>query len=82
MKLELFVRSLAQFEFSSLTLIGMSYQSKKNAHLYRHLEAFFIRLAVDVNFHRQKSLEIFDKNSTYKICQKEQGNKSITPHAN
>ena len=28
----------------SLTLIGMSYESKKNAHLWRHLGAFFIRL--------------------------------------
>ena len=27
-----------------LTLLGMSYATKKNAHLWRHLGAFFIRL--------------------------------------
>ena len=29
---------------SRLTLIGMSYESKKNAHFYRHLRVFFLRL--------------------------------------
>ena len=85
MKLELFVRSLAQFEFSSLTLIGMSYQSKKNAHLYRHLEAFFIRLAgcqinpIDVNFHLQKSLYFFDENSADKIWSKKNKEIKVSP---
>ena len=37
-----------------LTLIGMSYESKKN----------------DVNFHLQESLDIFDKKSADKICSK------------
>ena len=37
----------------------------------------------DVNFHLQKSLEIFDKNSVDKIWSKKgQGDKSIPPHAN
>ena len=30
--------------YNGLTLIGMSYESKKNAHLLRHLEASFVRL--------------------------------------
>ena len=43
-----------------LNLIGMSYESKKNAHLYRHLWAGTMTLAghqinlIDVNFHLQK----------------------------
>jgi hypothetical protein len=38
---------------------------------------------VEVNFHLQNSLEIFDKNSALKNpIQKGQGHKSITPHAN
>ena len=47
---------------NTLTLIGMSYESKKNAHLKHHLGTFFIRL----NFHL-KSLEIIDKESAEKI---------------
>ena len=36
--------------------------------------------SIDVNFHLQKSLEIFDNNSADKnLTQKEQGNKSIMP---
>ena len=49
-----------------LTLIVMSYESKKNAYLWRHLGASFIRLN-DVNFYLQKRLEIFDRNSADKI---------------
>ena len=61
-----------------LNLIGMTYESKKNAHLSRHLGAFFIRLnelgcegvkltrLVSI-FTSKKSLEIFDKNSADKI---------------
>ena len=38
---------------------------------------------IDVNFHPQKRLEIFDKNSAdQNLIQKGQGNKNITPHAN
>ena len=38
---------------------------------------------IDVNFHLQKSLEIFDKNSAEKIwSKKDKEIKSITPHAN
>ena len=38
---------------------------------------------VDVNFHLQKRLEIFDKNSADKnLIQKEQGVESALPHAN
>jgi hypothetical protein len=39
---------------------------------------------MDVNFHLQKSLGIFDKNSADKInlIQKGQGGKRITPHVN
>ena len=59
----------------------MSYESKKNAHLYRHLEDFFIGLneldragcqinPIDINFHLQKSLVIFDKISADKIWSK------------
>ena len=40
-----------------LTLIGMSYENKKNGHLQRHLGAF----------HLQKSLENFDTKSAGKI---------------
>ena len=38
---------------------------------------------IDVNFHLQKSLEIFDKNSAdKKLIQKGQGVESALPHAN
>ena len=38
---------------------------------------------IDVNFHLQKSLEIFDKNSATKnLIQKGQGVESVLPHAN
>ena len=37
---------------------------------------------IDVNFHLQKSLEIFDKNSAdQNLIQKGRGVKNITPHA-
>ena len=39
--------------------------------------------SIDVNFHLQKSLEIFDKDSADKnLIQKEQGVESALPHAN
>ena len=58
----------------SLTLIGTTYKSKKNAHLWDNLGASFIRLSlagcqiisIDLNFHLQKCLVIFDKNSAAK----------------
>ena len=38
---------------------------------------------IDVNFHLQKSLEIFDTNSADKIqSQNYKGGKSVLPHAN
>ena len=38
---------------------------------------------IDVNFHLQKSLEIFDKNSAFKIwSKKDKGVESALPHAN
>ena len=38
---------------------------------------------IDVNFHLQKSLEIFDKNSADKIrSKKDKGMESALPHAN
>jgi hypothetical protein len=38
---------------------------------------------IGVNFHLQKSLEIFDKNSAAKnLIQKRQGVESALPHAN
>ena len=38
---------------------------------------------IDVNFHLQKSLEIFDKNSADKIwSKKDKGVQSALPHAN
>ena len=38
---------------------------------------------IEVNFHLQKSLEIFDKNSADKIWfKKEKGVESALPHAN
>ena len=38
---------------------------------------------IDVNFHLQKSLEMFDKNSADKIwSKKEKGMESTLPHAN
>ena len=38
---------------------------------------------IDVNFHLQKSLEIFDKNSADKIwSKKDEGVESALPHAN
>ena len=74
------------------TLIGMRSENKKNAHLKRHLGAFFkdsmtlggcqINL-IDVNYYLQKSLEIFDKNSANKIwSKKDKGAESALPHAN
>ena len=75
-----------------LSLIGMSYERKKNARLKSNLEVFFIRLnelgrvlnyPFDVNFHFQKSLEIFDKKSgTKNLIQKGQGVEGTLPHAN
>ena len=47
-----------------LTLIGMSYKIKKNAHLQHQLGAFALRLN---GINPQKSLEIFDENSDDKI---------------
>ena len=47
---------------------GMSYENKKNAHLWRHQGAFFIRLN--------------DKNSADKVQSKGQGDKSALPSAN
>ena len=70
----------------------MSYESKKNAHLYRHQWAFLqdsMSLAgcqiilIDVNFPLKKSLESFDKNSADKIwSEKDKGVESALPHAN
>ena len=62
----------------------MSYESKKNAHLYYHQWEFFIRLnepinPIDVNFHLQKSLEIFDKNSADKIWSKKDKEMKVSP---
>ena len=38
---------------------------------------------IDVNFHLQKSLEIFDKKFSWQILiQKEEGVESALPHAN
>ena len=38
---------------------------------------------IDVNFHPQKSLEILDENSAYKIrSKKDKGVESALPHAN
>ena len=38
---------------------------------------------IDVNFHLQKSLEIFDKNSADKILsKKDKGMENALPHAN
>ena len=54
----------------------MSYENKKNTHYLRPPRGIFIGLnelgrfsnyPIDVNFHLQKSLEIFDKNSADKI---------------
>ena len=54
-----------------LTLFYMTFQRKKNAHLWGHLEVISVRLKIswvgcqinpiDVSFHLQKSLKIFDK---------------------
>jgi hypothetical protein len=42
-----------------------------------------IILLIDLNFHLQKCLEIFDKNSADKIQSKNyKGGKSALPHAN
>ena len=38
-------------------------------------------IPIDLNFHLQKCLEIFDKNSADKI-QSKKGGKSALPHAN
>ena len=75
-----------------LTLIGMNSENKINAHLYPHLGALFIRLnelgrcqiiLIDLHFHLQKCLEIFDKNSADKIQSKNyKGGKSALRHAN
>ena len=76
-------------QYILLTLIGMSYENKKNAHLQHHLGASFMRLnelgrvSNYLNFHLQKCLEIFDKNSADKIQSKNyKGGKSALPHAN
>ena len=47
------------------------------------LEGFQINL-IDVNFHLQKNLEIFDTNSAEKIQSQNfwEGGKSALPHAN
>ena len=37
-------RILIAYYAPHLTLIGMSYESKKNVNLWHHLEDFFIRL--------------------------------------
>ena len=74
-----------------LTLIGMSYDNKKNVHLYSHLGAFFIRLK-ELNrvsnspdwcqFAHSKQFGN-DKNSAFKnLIQKGQGLESALPHAN
>ena len=68
----------------------MSSENKKNAHLQRHLGAFFIRLnelgltrLMSIFTHLKKSLEIFDENSADKnLNQKGQGVESALPHAN
>ena len=40
-------------------------------------------ILIDLNFHLQKCLEIFDKNSPYKIQSKNyKGGNSALPHAN
>ena len=63
-------------EISALTLIGMSYESKKNAHLQRHLGKFYL------NFHLQIFFEIFDKNSAEKFwSKKDRGLESALPYA-
>ena len=74
----------------NLTLIDMSSENKKK----RHLGAIFISLnelclagcqinKIDINFHLQKSLEIFDRNSADKIqSQNYKEGKSALPHAN
>ena len=38
------MRSPGIYSLIYLTLIGMSYESKKNAHVLRHLGTFFVRL--------------------------------------
>ena len=64
----------------SLTLIGMSYESKKNGSSLLPPRGIFYRTQWawqgvklthdDVNFYLQKSLESFDKNSSDKIQSK------------
>ena len=53
-------------------VIGMSYESKKNAH--RHIASMSLAECqnnlINVNFHLQKSLKNFDKNSADKIWTK------------
>ena len=69
----------------NLTLIDMSYESKKIAHLSSHLGTFFIRLnelginVIDVNFHPKKSFESF---AAKNLIKKGQGVESALPHAN
>ena len=68
----------------------MSSENKKNAHLQRHLGAFFIRLneigltwLMSIFTHLKKSLEIFDENSADTIWSKnDKGVESAFPHAN
>ena len=61
----------------------MSYKSKKNAHFYHHLGAFFYKTQwvnlIDVNFLLQKSLEIFDKISADKIWPKKDKEWKVYP---
>ena len=65
-----------------LTLIGMSSENKKN--LVPPKSKFYkIQWAsIGVNFHLQKSLEVFDTNSADKIqSQNYKGGKSALPNA-
>ena len=70
-----------KFDAAPLTLIGMSYQSKKNAHIYRNIGVFFLRLnePIDVNFYIPKSLEFFVKNSADKIWSKKDKEWRVSP---
>ena len=70
-----------------LTLIGMSSESMKNALLLYHLGTMSLSgcqiQPIDVNFHLQKSSEIFDKNQLPKSDSKRtRVVESALPHAN
>ena len=62
----------------------MSSENKKNAHLLDSMSLAGCQInPIYVNFHLQKSLEIFDKNSADKIqSQNYKEGKSALPHAN